>query len=298
MAVRRPCMERPEARQQAEAHHHEREQHLLRAGRQSAVLHRIAQAKYVERAYVHPDIDGDDGYPDEHARRDDHEHEFQRAVLLGPREVSERGAGTPHCDEEEHGNDGQFVEEEEEEQVYGRERSIHARDEDEQQDVVVLRVPVHVRGDHRAGERHDAREQDHRGRDAVDAQPEIYPHRLEPRVDLDELESVRARRVIEGDEHPGRAGHEQRAGPDADPSRDRPPGRRERHEHSRREHRQEDEPFQDVPLRETHPVTPRTTAVLQGPPRRRLCRPHSPRRGRSRDIAGAGLLPPRSDQGH
>ena len=67
VAVRRPRVERPEARQQAEADHHEREQRLLRTGRQSAVLHRVTQLEDVEGAYVHPDVDGDDGYPDEHA---------------------------------------------------------------------------------------------------------------------------------------------------------------------------------------------------------------------------------------
>ena len=80
-------MEGPEAGEEAETDHDKEEDDVLEVGGERAVLHGVAEGEDVERSRARLDVDGDNGNPDEHTGGDDHEHELERAVLLGAEEV-------------------------------------------------------------------------------------------------------------------------------------------------------------------------------------------------------------------
>ena len=141
VSIGRPRVERPKSRQQAEPDHYEQEHHTLEEVGEGATLlgpRRFAEREDVEGRGSRLDVDRHDDDPHEHAARDDHQDELQRPVLLRAGEILERGAAPPHADEQVHRHDGQLVEEEEKEEVSRDERPVHARNQQEQQDVVVL----------------------------------------------------------------------------------------------------------------------------------------------------------------
>ena len=100
----------------------------------------LAQHRHVERAGARFVEDGEDADEDQHRSGDQHQRQLHRAVFLGAREGAEVGAGAPDGDQQVHRQHGHLVPEEEEEEVFGDEDAVDARDQQEEQDEEVLRA--------------------------------------------------------------------------------------------------------------------------------------------------------------
>ena len=181
VAVGRPGVEGPQTRQGTESHREEGEHPHLRETRDRSALLERGQFVDVEgrvsrlrRCHVqgqYPD-------PDQDAAGDEHQHQLHRAVFLGAQEGAEVGAAAPHADEQVHGQHGQLVEEEQEEQVAHHENAIHARAQRQQQHEEVPCAPGDGLADQHRAQQHDAVQQ-HQGRaDAVEPEVQRYVDRM------------------------------------------------------------------------------------------------------------------------
>ena len=171
MAVRRPCVERPESGQHAAADQEQREDDLLEV----LVVLDLVKLRQVECANARLYKDSEDPDEDEHAGAYQDHRQLDGAVLLSPRERGERTGRAPDANQQIHREDGQLVEEEPEEQVKRGKHAKHARHEQEEQDEVVLVAVVDLRGDQCGREGHNARQQHHGRADAIDAEVQRDP---------------------------------------------------------------------------------------------------------------------------
>ena len=243
VAIGRPGVEGPESGEHAEADHDEGEEDLLEVAGEVGFLER----EQVEGADAGFDVDRDDGDPDEHAARDEVEHQLHGAVFLV--------GAAPDGDEQVHGQHGELVEEEEEEDVEGEEGAVDAGEQRHEEDEVLLGAVVDAPGDDHAGEGDDAGEEDHQRRNAVGAPVHGDAQALDP-LPL-ALELIAAGVVVVGDEGvDGEAEHGHR-GQQGDGLDGRGPGRGGEQDQAGRSRREGDEDGEQRVVQGGLPSSPR-----------------------------------------
>src|SRR5581483_6686321 len=227
VTVRRPSVERKDRRDDPEAEKKKREPYFLELGAEPG-FRQIPQDADVKGMDVRREIHGDE--PDQHKGRTGQQHQgqFHGRVLFTAR--------TPDPHQQIHGQNREFVKEEEKEQVQAFIGARDPADQERKEDVIFLLSETDVPGDQGAGEVDTGHEQDHQGAHPIHAQEIFDPEVVEPRHFLHQLKTA-GRDLVHGKNLEGdpqfEGGHKK-----ADPSR---PFLGRRHDGESREDRNDDE---------------------------------------------------------
>ena len=238
MAVGGPGVERPDARQDAEAHVEGEEDPGLQAAVELDSLH-LEEGK---GRRARGDVEGKDAHEDEGRPEEQVQGQLHRRVLLGahagppqrPSKDSLRpdlSRRPPDPDQEVHGEHGDLVEEEEHEEVEGDEDAVHARDEHEEERVELLAALLDRPGGEDAREDDDAGEQHHEEAHAVHAHLVVDAQRRHQGQLLVELEERHVGlRAIEGPVDAEREHERGAGGEEGEPADEEGPVAREEHD--------------------------------------------------------------------
>ena len=185
VAQRRPRMERPERNQNAEAEQQQREDEILRAGRERIRFCVLDQFRDVERVRTGLQVKRDEA--DERDERADAQvkRDLERRVILP-------FATAPDADHDERRHQREFVQEIKEEQVKRRECAEDAAAHHKQQDVKFLFARLDFPRAERGGEGDNRAHQNQADVQAVHADVVADAERFDPRDLLFKLVAVRA----------------------------------------------------------------------------------------------------------
>ena len=194
VTVGRPGMEGPQTGQNAKANHEQREYPVLEGFIEQASLRHLTQQgdrESGESCVGRLGVQSQDADPDQDAATHQVQHQLHCTVLFGAQKAAEVGAAAPNADQQVHGQHGQLVEEEQEEQVLCHKYAEHPRPQRQQQDEKVARAVNYGLGNQHRAKKHYAVEQNQGSCNSVKPQRQVdVQRRTQPGQFSGELKSA------------------------------------------------------------------------------------------------------------
>ena len=192
VTVGRPGVEGPKAGQHTKPNHEQGEDPVLECraehtglGQPPHLNHGEGGAAGIGRHHVHRQY----AHPNEHTARHQDEHQLHRAIFLGPvvgtqvkgqdtpqplAVAVEHGTAAPHANQQVHGQHGQLVKEEQEEQVLDNEDAKNPGTQGQEQHKEVPATVLNRLGNQDGAKQDNAVKQHQGGGDAVHGEVQVY----------------------------------------------------------------------------------------------------------------------------